>query len=81
MYQVVVDEQAGSYRMQYATKNWKPQFTATGLELTSGQASEMKYGGYGKDTAALLPISGKYVWSLQFSKSGLPEKVMVSKCY
>ena len=81
VYQVVVDEQAGSYRMQYATKNWKPQFTATGLELTSGQASEMKYGGYGKDTAALLPISGKYVWSLQFSKSGLPEKVMVSKCY
>lgn len=81
VYQVVVDEQAGSYRMQYATKNWKPQFTATGLEVTSGKASELKYGGYGKDTAALLPVSGKYVWSLQFSKSGLPEKVMVSKCY
>nr|WP_241796603.1 alpha-amylase family glycosyl hydrolase [Vibrio rumoiensis] len=80
VYQVVVDEQAGSYRMQYATKNWKPQFTASALEIISGKVSDLKYGGYGKDTAALLPESGKYVWSLQFTESGLPDKVMVSMC-
>ncbi|MFH0264825.1 alpha-amylase family glycosyl hydrolase [Vibrio rumoiensis] len=80
VYQVVVDEQAGSYRMQYASKDWNPQFTAAELEVQSGQTSNLKYGGYGKDTAALLPISGKYVWSLQFSKAGSPEKLMLSKC-
>lgn len=70
----------GSYRMQYASKDWKPQFTSATLEVSAGMANQLKYGGYGKDTAALIPESGKYVWSLQFSESGNPEKIMLSKC-
>ncbi|WP_086982778.1 alpha-amylase family glycosyl hydrolase [Vibrio aphrogenes] len=80
VYQAVVDEQAGSYRMQYASQDWKPQFTSASLEVSAGKVSQLKYGGYGKDTAALIPESGKYVWSLQFSDSGSPEKIMLSKC-
>lgn len=80
VYQAIVDEQAGSYRMQYASKDWKPQFTSATLEVSAGMANQLKYGGYGKDTAALIPESGKYVWSLQFSESGNPEKIMLSKC-
>lgn len=80
VYQVIVDEQAGSYRMQYASKDWKPQFTSATLEVSAGKTNQLKYGGYGKDTAALIPESGKYVWSLQFSDSGSPKKIMLSKC-
>ncbi|KLV03346.1 glycosidase [Photobacterium aquae] len=79
-YQVVVDEKAGAYRMQYATKSWSPQFTAEGLALTPGQAGKLVKGGYGKDTAVTLPEAGRYVWSLTFSDSGAPQQVMVSKC-
>lgn len=79
-YQVVVDENAGSYRMQYASKSWSPQFTADGLMVKLGTENTLISGGYGKDTSAMLPEAGKYVWSLQFSDAGLPEKVMVSRC-
>ena len=79
-YQAVVEEKAGAFRMQYASADWKPQFTADGLELTPGKVATLKYGGYGKDTAVTLPEAGKYVWSLKFSDSGNPEQLMVSKC-
>ncbi|MGF1734536.1 alpha-amylase family glycosyl hydrolase [Photobacterium satsumensis] len=79
-YQVVVDEKAGAFRMQYASKDWSPQFTADGLELTPGKVASLKRGGYGKDTAVTLPEAGKYVWSLKFTDSGDPEQIMVSKC-
>ncbi len=36
-YQVVTTEKPGSYRMQYASKAWSPQFTADGLNLKLGQ--------------------------------------------
>ncbi|PKG40463.1 glycosidase [Psychromonas sp. Urea-02u-13] len=80
VYQVVVDEKAGSYRMQYASKDWSSQFTADGFSLKLGVENALIAGGYGTDTAAMLPEVGKYVWSLQFSDVGLPEKIMVSKC-
>ncbi|WEM45656.1 alpha-amylase family glycosyl hydrolase (plasmid) [Photobacterium sp. DA100] len=79
-YQAVVDEKAGAFRMQYASKDWSPQFTADGLELSPGKIATLKRGGYGKDTAVTLPEAGKYVWSLSFSDSGEPEQLMVSKC-
>lgn len=80
VYQAVIEEQAGAYRMQYAAKDWTPQFTADGLTLKAGEEGTLKRGGYGKDTAVTLPESGKYVWSLKFSVTGEPETVMVSKC-
>ncbi|QUJ68554.1 glycosidase [Photobacterium sp. GJ3] len=80
LYQVVVSEQAGSYRMQYAAKDWSPQYTAQGLVLRPGLAEPLITGNYGKDTAATLPEDGRYVWSLSFTDTGLPEQVMVSKC-
>ena len=79
-YQAVVNEKAGAFRMQYASKDWSPQFTADGLELTPGKVATLKRGGYGKDTAVTLPEAGEYVWSLKFSDSGEPEQLMVSKC-
>lgn len=79
-YQAVVDEKAGGYRMQYASKDWSSQYTAEGLELKLGVENILKAGGYGKDTAAMLPEAGKYVWSIQFTDNGLPENIMVSKC-
>ncbi|MGF1703950.1 glycosidase [Photobacterium makurazakiensis] len=79
-YQVVVDEKAGAYRMQYASRDWSPQFTADGLELKPGVKSTLRSGGYGKDTAVTLPEAGQYVWSLKFNDNGLPEQLMVSKC-
>ncbi|WP_371929381.1 alpha-amylase family glycosyl hydrolase [Photobacterium sp. CCB-ST2H9] len=80
LYQVITSEQAGSFRMQYASKDWSPQYTAEGLELTPGQAAVLTTGSYGKDTSALLPAAGRYVWSLQFDAQGQPEQVMVSQC-
>lgn len=80
LYQVVVDEKAGAYKMQYATKDWSPQFTADGMALKPGTAKSLTAGGYGKDTAVTLPEAGKYVWSLTFSDLGEPEQIMVSKC-
>lgn len=80
VYQAVVDEKAGAYRMQYASKDWSPQFTAEGLELKVGQEAKLAYGGYGKDTAVTIPQDGRYVWSLKFSDDGRPREIMVSKC-
>ncbi|MGF1682477.1 alpha-amylase family glycosyl hydrolase [Photobacterium minamisatsumaniensis] len=79
-YQVVVDEKVGAYRMQYASRDWSPQYTADGLELKPGVKTTLKSGGYGKDTAVTLPEAGQYVWSLKFNDNGLPEQLMVSKC-
>jgi hypothetical protein len=81
VYQVVVDEKAGSYRMQYASKDWSSQYTADGLSLKLGVKNTLKKGGYGKDTATTLLEAGKYVWSIQFSDIGFPEKAIVSKCH
>ena len=80
IYQVVKDEKPGSYRMQYASRDWTPQFTADGLSLKLGVKGQLKRGGYGKDTAVTIPEEGRYVWSLQFSSEGQPEQIMVSKC-
>ncbi len=80
LYQLVSAEKAGSYRMQYAAKGWSPQFTAEGLNLELGRATQLIEGGYGQDTAATLMDGGKYVWSLRFSDSGQPESVAVAKC-
>ena len=80
VYQVVTNEKPGSYRMQYAAKTWHPQFTATGLSLKLGKENPLKFGGYGKDTAVTIMDEGQYVWSLKFDKTGLPLKIMASKC-
>ncbi|WP_051035795.1 alpha-amylase family glycosyl hydrolase [Photobacterium marinum] len=80
VYQVVKEEKAGAYRMQYASKDWSPQFTADGLSLKPGEKGKLARGGYGKDTAVTIPEAGRYVWSLEFSSDGQPQKIMVSKC-
>ncbi|NOH98311.1 alpha-amylase family glycosyl hydrolase [Vibrio sp. 99-70-13A1] len=79
-YQVVTTEKPGSYRMQYASKSWSPQFTADGLNLKLGQMNPLTKGGYGQDTAITIRNGGKYVWSLQFDDSGKPLQIMASKC-
>ncbi|MFA0439130.1 glycosidase [Vibrio sp. 10N.286.49.C2] len=80
VYQVVVSEKPGSYRMQYATKDWKPQFTAEGLSLKLGQENTLKFGGYGKDTAVTILEEGRYVWSLKFDDAGTPLNILAAKC-
>ncbi|MGF1723564.1 glycosidase [Photobacterium nomapromontoriensis] len=80
LYQAIVEEKAGAYKMQYASKDWTPQYTAEGLKLKAGVAATLIAGGYGKDTAVTLPEAGRYVWSLTFTDSGEPEQIMVSKC-
>ncbi len=80
IYQVVVNEKAGSYRMQYAAKNWHPQFTATSLSLKLGEVDALKNGGYGTDTAVTIKSEGNIVWSLKFDEQGEPLQVMASRC-
>ncbi|MGF1687313.1 glycosidase [Photobacterium japonica] len=80
VYQVVVDEKAGAFKMQYASKDWNPQYTAEGMALKAGVTEALIAGGYGKDTAVTLPQAGQYVWSLTFSERGEPKQIMVSKC-
>ncbi|MDK9757262.1 glycosidase [Vibrio sp. D173a] len=79
-YQVVAQEKAGSYKMQYATELWFPQFTAKGNRMNVGELTPLTFGGYGTDTAVDIKEDGKYVWSLQFEGKSKPLHVMVNKC-
>ncbi|WP_257264459.1 alpha-amylase family glycosyl hydrolase [Endozoicomonas sp. ONNA2] len=80
VYQTVTSEQKGSYRFQYATANWSPQYTAVDLLQKPGQPTAGKKGGYGTDTSVMIPEAGRYVWSLTFRDSGEIDQVMVSRC-
>ncbi|WP_336505532.1 alpha-amylase family glycosyl hydrolase [Aliivibrio fischeri] len=80
IYQVVINEKRGPYKMQYATKDWSAQYTAEGLSPKLGQSNKLITGGYGQDTAIYLPEDGNYVWSLEFTSQGEPKSMMVSKC-
>ncbi|MGR5175074.1 alpha-amylase family glycosyl hydrolase [Vibrio parahaemolyticus] len=80
VYQVVASESPGSYRMQYSSATWDPQFTAEGLNLKLGQENTLEYGGYGKDTTITLMEPGNYVWSLKFDASGEPLTLLAAKC-
>jgi glycosidase len=80
LYQVVTNEKPGSYRMQYASKSWSPQYTAEGLTLKPGIENPLTKGGYGQDTAITLLESGKYVWSLKFNNDTNPVSVTASAC-
>lgn len=80
VYQTVTDERKGSYRFQYATASWSPQYTAADLSQKPGQAAAGKNGGYGTDTSVMIPEAGRYVWSLTFKDSGEIDQVMVSRC-
>lgn len=80
VYQAVIKEKRGAYKMQYATKGWSAQYTAKGLALKVGQDAPLIKGGYGKDTAVSIPENGEYVWSLEFTPQGEPKSIMVSKC-
>ena len=79
-YQAVVQEKVGSYKMQYATELWFPQFTAKGNRMNVGELTPLTFGGYGTDTSVDIKEDGKYVWSLQFEGKGKPLHVMVNKC-
>lgn len=79
-YQAVTVEKDGSYKMQYATELWSPQFTAKGRRLNVGELTELTFGGYGTDTTVNIQQSGKYVWSLQFDEKGKPLNIMVNPC-
>lgn len=80
VYQTVTKERKGSYRFQYATTNWSPQYTAADLSQKPGQPTAAKKGGYGTDTSVMIPEAGRYVWSLTFKVSGEVDQVMVSRC-
>ena len=80
VYQTVVDERKGSYRFQYASAQWSPQYTAANLTQKAGQLVPLKDGGYGADTSAMIPEPGRYVWSLTFKDNGEIAQAMVSRC-
>ena len=80
VYQTVVDERKGSYRFQYASAQWSPQYTAADLAQQAGQPAAAKAGGYGTDTSVMIPEAGQYVWSLTFKDGGEIDQVMVSRC-
>ncbi len=79
-YQAVTQEKSGSFKMQYATELWFPQFTAKGNRMSVGELTPLTFGGYGTDTSVDIKEDGKYVWSLQFEEGGKPLHVMVNKC-
>ncbi|MBR9786830.1 MAG: glycosidase [Vibrionaceae bacterium] len=80
IYQAVTQEKSGSFKMQYATELWFPQFTAKGNRMNVGELTPLTFGGYGTDTSVDIKEDGKYVWSLQFEGEGKPLHVMVNKC-
>lgn len=80
IYQVVSEEKVGTYKMQYASELWFPQFTAKDNLLHVGDLTQLTIGGYGTDTSVDIKEDGKYVWSLQFESDGKPLYVMVNKC-
>lgn len=80
IYQVVTDEVSGNYKMQYATEQWKPQFTVKGKQLSVGKLNELSYGGYGTDTKVEIKEPGQYLWSLEFKDDGSPYSIIISKC-
>ena len=80
VYQAVTKERKGSYRFQYATASWSPQYTAVDLSQKPGQPVAAKNGGYGTDTSVMIPEAGRYVWSLTFKDTGEIDQAMVSRC-
>ncbi len=80
IYQAVIQEKAGSYKMQYASRMWSPQFTAKDKKLSVGEHKPLVFGGYGTDTETKIEQDGQYVWSLQFDAKGKPLSVMVNPC-
>ena len=80
VYQLIYQEKVGKFRMQFASSDWSPQFTADGLNIELAKDNVLKYGGLGKDAKVELPVAGKYVWSIQFDAQGTPVKTMVSMC-
>ncbi|MFL7866863.1 glycosidase [Vibrio cincinnatiensis] len=80
IYQVVTEEKVGTYKMQYASFTWSPQFTAKDLKLPIGERAILRFGGYGSDTEVHINENGRYVWSLQFNNDGSPNSIMLNKC-
>ena len=80
IYQAVTQEKSGSFKMQYATELWFPQFTAKGNRMSVGEITPLTFGGYGTDTVVDIKQDGKYVWSLHFEGEGKPLHVMVNQC-
>ncbi|CAM2779143.1 hypothetical protein [Vibrio mytili] len=80
IYQAVIQEKSGSFKMQYATELWFPQFTAKGNRMNVGELTPLTFGGYGTDTSVDIKEDGTYVWSLHFEGEGKPLHVMVNKC-
>ena len=80
VYQTVSKERKGSFRFQYATASWSPQYTAADLSQKAGQPAPLKVGGYGTDTSVMIPEAGRYVWSVTFKDNGEIDQAMVSRC-
>ena len=61
IYQLIYSEKAGAVTMQFATMNWNPQFTVTGLELPLNQAKTLKKGGMDKiQKSSFLPMESMF---------------------
>ena len=80
IYQLIYSEKAGAVTMQFATMNWNPQFTVTGLELPLNQAKTLKKGGMDKNTKVVIPADGKYVWTIQIGPDKKAIAAMVAPC-
>ncbi|MCV5941206.1 glycosidase, partial [Escherichia coli] len=80
IYQLIYSEKAGAVTMQFATMNWNPQFTVTGLELPLNQAKTLKKGGMDENTKVVIPADGKYVWTIQIGPDKKAIAAMVAPC-
>ncbi|MGL6259267.1 glycosidase [Vibrio sp. WXL210] len=80
LYQLVRNEQADAISFQFASMNWKPQFSAAGNRMHVGQMSDMGQGGYAKDSTIRINEEGRYVWSLTVNEDGSPKNAVVAKC-
>lgn len=79
VYQAVVDETAGSFNFQFATEDWDPQFSNSGL-VTLGNEVPLAQGGYDMNTSVAITTADKYVYSVKVTDSGEPSTMMVSRC-
>ncbi|MGR5347090.1 glycosidase [Vibrio mediterranei] len=80
VYQAVVNEKSGKFSMQYAARDWKPQFTADGKTLAVGETKVLKWGGYAKDTKTTIAEPGQYVWTIKFDEKANPQAITLAKC-
>lgn len=78
IYQVIIDENAGSFSFQIANDDWSTQRTINNV-LPLNDKQNLIQGGYQLDTEVSLSQAGRYVYAIRAS-NGVAQSLQVSLC-